>query len=164
MSCLIRKRELLLSSHNFLLLNSHNLRDFRFPLALVMVTNCDCRLHKTVPPPPLRRCPSKDRGGPASSSSTVKKEMKCSRDSEIIHEIVRDTTRKSEMHEVIHAVSRTISWSILESLLQFVSFLTVYSTYNLNNRKKTNTFTIWADTTQQFVRLFALTVCMWPKN
>ena len=43
------------------------------------------------------------------------KEIKCTRDSEILHEIVRDTTRKSEKHELISViceVSRTIWRSI----------------------------------------------------
>ena len=31
---------------------------------------------------------------------SVRKEMKCSGDSDIIYEIVRDTTRKSEKHEL----------------------------------------------------------------
>ena len=35
----------------------------------------------------------------------LKKEMKCSGDSEILHEIVRDNTRKSEKHELIREVS-----------------------------------------------------------
>ena len=39
------------------------------------------------------------------------KEMKCSWDSEILHEIVWDTTRKSKKHELIHVVLRTISCS-----------------------------------------------------
>ena len=35
------------------------------------------------------------------ASYTVKKEMKCSGDSVILHEIVRDSTRKAEKHELI---------------------------------------------------------------
>ena len=31
----------------------------------------------------------------------VRKEMKCSGDSEVLHEIVRDTSQKSEKHELI---------------------------------------------------------------
>ena len=60
---------------------------------------------------------------------SVKKEMKCSGDFEILHEIVRDNTQKSENHELILLLSRTIlcSTRISESLLQFIPFLTVYS-------------------------------------
>ena len=39
-----------------------------------------------------------------SEPCTVKKELKCIGDSEIVHEIVRDTTRKSEEHELICVV------------------------------------------------------------
>ena len=46
---------------------------------------------------------------------TVNKEIKCSGDSEILHEIVRDITRKSEKHEPNRVISRTISCSISES-------------------------------------------------
>ena len=58
---------------------------------------------------------------------TLKKELKCSRDSEILHEIVRDTTRKSEKYELVRIVSRTISCRISKSTLHFISFLTVYA-------------------------------------
>ena len=62
---------------------------------------------------------------------TVKKKLKCSGDSEILHElVVRDTTRKSEKHELIRVVSRTISYGISKSLLHFISFLTV-STFSM---------------------------------
>ena len=39
---------------------------------------------------------------------TVRMEIKRSGDSEILHEIVRDTERKSEKHEIIRVVSQTI--------------------------------------------------------
>ena len=48
--------------------------------------------------------------------------MKCSGDSEILHEKVCDTKRKSGKHELIRVISRTISCSILESQLHFISF------------------------------------------
>ena len=35
----------------------------------------------------------------------VRKKIKCSGDSEILHELVRDTTRKSEKHKLIRVVS-----------------------------------------------------------
>ena len=58
----------------------------------------------------------------------VKKEMKCNGDSEILHKIVRDTTRISSCFSEFRVVSRTI-WctysSISESPLHFTSFLTV---------------------------------------
>ena len=58
---------------------------------------------------------------------TVKNEMKRSVDSEILLEIVRDTSQKSEKkNELIRAVSQTISCSISESPLHFISFLTVH--------------------------------------
>ena len=38
------------------------------------------------------------------SVCTVRQEMKCSGDSEILQEIVCDTTRKSEKHELIRVV------------------------------------------------------------
>ena len=56
---------------------------------------------------------------------TVTKEMKCSGDSEILYEIVRDTTRIPEEHELISVISRTISCIISESPLHFIYFLTV---------------------------------------
>ena len=37
---------------------------------------------------------------------TVKKEMRCSEDSEILHEVARHTARKSEKHELFRVVSR----------------------------------------------------------
>ena len=36
---------------------------------------------------------------------SVRKEMKCSGETEILHELVHDTTRKSESHELIRVVS-----------------------------------------------------------
>ena len=57
---------------------------------------------------------------------TVKNEMKCSGDYEILHKIIRDTTRKSEKHELICVGFATISCSISEFPLLFISFLTVY--------------------------------------
>ena len=57
---------------------------------------------------------------------TVKNEMKCSGDYEILHKIVRVTTRKSEKHELICVGFATISCSISEFPLLFISFLTVY--------------------------------------
>ena len=38
---------------------------------------------------------------------TVWKEMKCSGETEILHQLVHDTTRKSESHELIRVVSWT---------------------------------------------------------
>ena len=40
-------------------------------------------------------------------SHIVRKEMKCSGETEIVHKLLHDTSRKSESHEVIHVVSRT---------------------------------------------------------
>ena len=51
--------------------------------------------------------------------------MKCSGDSDILYEIVRDTTRIPEEHELISVISRTISCIISESPLHFIYFLTV---------------------------------------
>ena len=51
--------------------------------------------------------------------------MKCSRESEILHEIVHDTTRKSVKHELIRVVAQTISCSISCSI-HFFFFLTVW--------------------------------------
>ena len=53
---------------------------------------------------------------------TVWKEIKWS---EILYELVRDTTCKSEKHELICAVSWTNLCSISESQLHFISFLTM---------------------------------------
>ena len=50
-------------------------------------------------------------------------------DSEILHEIVRDTTRKYESMNPIRVVLRTISYSFLESQLHFISFLTVINDF-----------------------------------
>ena len=44
---------------------------------------------------------------------TVKKKIKCSEDSEILHELVRDTAGKSVKNKLIHVVSRTISYGII---------------------------------------------------
>ena len=58
---------------------------------------------------------------------TVKQnEINSRGDSEMLHEIARDTTRKSVKHKRIRVVSRTVSCSISESTLQFISFLPVY--------------------------------------
>ena len=54
---------------------------------------------------------------------TVRKEMKCSGNIGILHELVLDTTQKSEKHELIRVVSRTNLCSISESQLHFISFL-----------------------------------------
>ena len=56
---------------------------------------------------------------------TVKKEMKCSENSDILHEIVRDTTQIRSCFSDFRVVSQTISCSISESPLHFKSFLTV---------------------------------------
>ena len=50
--------------------------------------------------------------------------IKCSGDSEILYETVRDTTRISSRLSDFRVVSRTISCSISESSLHFISFLT----------------------------------------
>ena len=56
----------------------------------------------------------------------VRKEIQCSGDSEILHEIVRDTTRIGSCFSIFCAVSRIISCNISESPLHFIYFLTVY--------------------------------------
>ena len=56
---------------------------------------------------------------------TDKKEIKCNEDSELLQEVVRDTTRNSSCFSEFRVVSRTISCSISESLLHFSFFLTV---------------------------------------
>ena len=56
---------------------------------------------------------------------TDKKEIKCNEDSEILQEVVRDTTRNSSCFSEFCVVSRTISCSISESLLHFSFFLTL---------------------------------------
>ena len=66
---------------------------------------------------------------------TFKKKMKCGRNSDILHEIVRDTTRKSEKPKLIHVVSRNISCSILETPLHFISLLTVWRRNRFVNLK-----------------------------
>ena len=58
-------------------------------------------------------------------SATVRKEVKCSGDSELrylLHEIGRDTTRNSEKHVLIRVLSRAISCSISKSPLHFIYF------------------------------------------
>ena len=57
---------------------------------------------------------------------TVRKEIKCCRDSEILHGLVHDTTRKSEKHNLIRVVSWTNLCSNSESPLHFISFPTVW--------------------------------------
>ena len=52
--------------------------------------------------------------------------MKCSGDSEILHELVRDTTWKSEKHELIRLVSWTYLFSVSEFPLNFISVQTVF--------------------------------------
>ena len=54
---------------------------------------------------------------------TVKKNITCSGDPEILHEIIRDTTRKSEKHEQICVLSRAIPGSISEFRLHFISIV-----------------------------------------
>ena len=56
----------------------------------------------------------------AHTVSLLKKEMTCSRHSKILHEIVRDTSRKSEKHELIRLESRTIPCSIWESRQHYI--------------------------------------------
>ena len=64
-----------------------------------------------------------------------KKEIRCSWDSEILHEIVRDTTRKLKKNELIRGVSRTISCSISEPRFTSFPFLqgTLFACKNLKN-------------------------------
>ena len=59
-------------------------------------------------------------------SYTVRKEIKCVRDFEKLHEIVRDTKRISSCFSDFRIVSRTIQCSILKFPLHFISSLTVY--------------------------------------
>ena len=58
---------------------------------------------------------------------TVRKEIKCSGDLEILHKIVCATIRKLGKHELFRVLSRTISFSISKSPLHFSSFLPVWS-------------------------------------
>ena len=58
---------------------------------------------------------------------TVRKEMKCSGASEILHGLVHDTTRISSFFSDFRVVSWTNSCRISESPLHLISFLTVYS-------------------------------------
>ena len=60
-----------------------------------------------------------------STPYTVRKEIKCSGDSEILREIARDTTRIKSCRSDFRVVSRPISFSISEFPLHFISFLTV---------------------------------------
>ena len=60
---------------------------------------------------------------------TVRKEIKCSGDSEILHEIVRDTTQTSSSFSDFRVVSRTISCSTSEYPPYFILFLTVQLTH-----------------------------------
>ena len=50
---------------------------------------------------------------------TVRKEIKCSGDLEILHKIVCATIRKLGKHELFRVLSRTISFSISKSPLTF---------------------------------------------
>ena len=61
------------------------------------------------------------------AQSLLKRIISVAEDFEILHEIVRDITRKSEKHELIRVESRTISCCISESPLHFISFLTVWT-------------------------------------
>ena len=51
---------------------------------------------------------------------TVRKEIKCSRETQVLHELVQDATRKSESHELFRVVH------ILVSPLHFICFPTVH--------------------------------------
>ena len=66
------------------------------------------------PPPPLTIWKSH-----FPPQRSVIKEMKCGGDSEILHEIVLDNTRKSERHDLIRVVTRTISCIISKFPLHF---------------------------------------------
>ena len=48
--------------------------------------------------------------------------MKCNMDSEIQHEIIRDTTRKLEKHKLICVVSQTISCTVVSRNPSYISF------------------------------------------
>ena len=67
----------------------------------------------------------------------VRKEIKCSGDSEILHEIVRDMyyTTNQAILSYFRVVVRTISCSILESPLQIISFLTAQNEYQKRLQK-----------------------------
>ena len=58
--------------------------------------------------------------GSTTTSTTFRKEITCSGDSEILQEIVRDTTRISSCFSDLHLVLRAISFSISESPLHFI--------------------------------------------
>ena len=74
------------------------------------------------------------RGLPA-SSKLLEKEMKCSGDSEILRELVHDTTRKSEKHELI----RVISWT--NPCSQYLGFPATL--YFLSNSEAANNPHAW---------------------
>ena len=57
---------------------------------------------------------------------TVRKEIKCSGDSEILYDIVRDTPRISSSFFDFRVVSRTILCCISESPKHLIFFLTVW--------------------------------------
>ena len=50
------------------------------------------------------------------SVCTVRQEMKCSGDSDILQEIVRDTIQKSEKHELIRVVSQATVFRVIHIL------------------------------------------------
>ena len=56
---------------------------------------------------------------------TISKKIKCTRESEILHELVCDTTQISLCFSAFRGVSRNISCSISESPHNFTSFLYV---------------------------------------
>ena len=70
------------------------------------------------------------------AQSLIKRILSVAEDFEILHEIVRDITRKSEKHELIRVESRTISCSISESPLHFISFLTVWTLHAKETKPK----------------------------
>ena len=69
---------------------------------------------------------------PGTFHTVKKKKLKCSGDSEILKEIVRNTTRKLEKHELVRLVSWTILCSTSEFLLHFISFSTVQQNINFH--------------------------------
>ena len=69
---------------------------------------------------------------PGTFHTVQKKKIKCGGDSEILKEIVRDTTRKLEKHELVRLVSWTIMCSTSEFLLHFISFSTVQQNINFH--------------------------------
>ena len=97
---------------------------------------------------------------PSSSYTTytVRKEIKCSGDSEIlVHEIVRDNTQTqiSLCFSNFRVLSRTIWCSISESTLHLISFLTIMEQMynNISNKRKTCTFNSWKSWLWQLERL-----------